>query len=128
MLFESRGHKAHWIKSGSAEAKALSGEKSVLKAKVNLLDTDLKGIDGYSILRKMVRDGLRSRVIMMSMHSRDDQVMAALEAGSLRPHLEAIQRSYPHAPHQAGAGKLARKECSLRERAGTFLRIVSRQQ
>ncbi|MCU1287299.1 MAG: Two component response regulator receiver modulated diguanylate cyclase [Acidobacteriales bacterium] len=79
---ESRGHKAHWIKSGSAEAKALSGEKSVLKAKVILLDTDLKGIDGYSILRKMARDGLRSRVIMMSMHSRDDQVMAALEAGA----------------------------------------------
>jgi DNA-binding response OmpR family regulator len=30
----------------------------------------------------MVRDGIKARVIMMSVHSREDQVMAALEAGA----------------------------------------------
>ncbi|MCU1310585.1 MAG: Two component response regulator receiver modulated diguanylate cyclase [Candidatus Angelobacter sp.] len=79
---ETRGHKAHWMKSGATASKGLTGEKPSLKAKLVLLDADSPGIDGYSILRKMVRDGVRSRVIMMSVHSREDQVMAALEAGA----------------------------------------------
>lgn len=78
---ETRGHKSHWVKSGPA-AKGLTGERPSIKAKVILLDADSPGIDGYSILRKIVRDGIRARVIMMSVHSREDQVMAALEAGA----------------------------------------------
>jgi DNA-binding response OmpR family regulator len=65
-----------------AALKGLTGDKPSLKAKVVLLDADSPGIDGYSILRQMVRDGIRTRVIMMSVHSREDQVMAALEAGA----------------------------------------------
>jgi diguanylate cyclase (GGDEF)-like protein len=79
---ETRGNKAHWVKNGMAALKGLTGDKPSLKAKVVLLDADSPGIDGYSILRKMVRDGIRARVIMMSVHSREDQVMAALEAGA----------------------------------------------
>ena len=79
---EARGHKAFWVKSGAAAAKGLAGEHPTLHARIVLLDADLPGIDGYSILRKMVRDGIHARVIMMSVHSREDQVMAALEAGA----------------------------------------------
>src|SRR5437879_4524481 len=79
---EARGLKAHWVKSGTIAAKALTGEKPTIKSKVVLLDADSTGVDGYSILRKMVRDGIKARVIMMSVHSREDQVMAALEAGA----------------------------------------------
>lgn len=79
---ESRGLKAHWIKSGSVTAKGLSADHPAMRAKVVLLDADLPGVDGYAILRKMVRDRIRARVIMMSVHSREDQVMAALEAGA----------------------------------------------
>lgn len=78
---ESRGHKAHWVKSSAVSSK-LSGENPAARAKIVLLDADLPGVDGYAVLRKMVRDRIPARVIMMSVHSREDQVMAALEAGA----------------------------------------------
>ncbi len=76
---ESRGLKAHWVKSAT---KGLANDSPVMRAKVVLLDADLPGVDGYAILRKMVRDRISARVIMMSVHSREDQVVAALEAGA----------------------------------------------
>jgi diguanylate cyclase (GGDEF)-like protein len=76
---ESRGLKAHWVKSAT---KGLAGDSPAMRAKVVLLDADLPGVDGYAILRKMVRDRIPARVIMMSVHSREDQVVAALEAGA----------------------------------------------
>ena len=79
---ESRGHKAHWMKSSAVGAKGITGDNPAMRAKVVILDADLVGVDGYAILRKMIRDRVPARVIMMSVHSREDQVMAALEAGA----------------------------------------------
>ncbi|MGH7770823.1 MAG: response regulator [Candidatus Binatia bacterium] len=81
---ETRGYRTHWIKDGPSALKILGGTKPTLRPRVVLLDVDLPGLDGLSLLRHLSRDGLlrRTRVIMLTVRSAESEVLAALEAGA----------------------------------------------
>lgn len=81
---ETRGYRARWLQDSKAAAKALGGLNSSLKVKVILLDVDVPGLDGLELLRRLVQEGVleRSRVIMLTAPSVDDDVTAALELGA----------------------------------------------
>lgn len=73
----------HWIKDGAEAAKALIADDEAAAAKVILLDVDLPGLDGYSILRRLSeRDGRKPKVIMLTMRSSEREVLGAFKDGA----------------------------------------------
>jgi diguanylate cyclase (GGDEF)-like protein len=80
--FRTRGYRTRWMRNGKQAAKALSGSVPKVKARAVVLDADLPGLDGLELLRRLVRDGIRSRVIMVTAPSVDDEVAAALKLGA----------------------------------------------
>ena len=81
---ETRGYSVRRFDEGDLAADALSGEDPELVARLVLLDVDLPGLDGVSILRRLARDGVldRSRVIMLTARASEAAVLQALELGA----------------------------------------------
>lgn len=81
---ESRGFHARWFQDGKAAQKLLAGQQPVLRAKVILLDVDLPGLDGLSLLKRLAWDGVlgESRVIMLTAPSVTNEAHTALELGA----------------------------------------------
>ena len=80
----TRGYQTEWFRDGEAAAMALTGVRPNVQARVVLLDVGLPGIDGFDVLRRMV-DGhvtQRTRVIMLTAHTTENEVLAALELGA----------------------------------------------
>lgn len=81
---QTRGCRTQWFRDGHTAADALAGPGNSLQARVVLLDVDLPGLDGISVLRRMARsdalDG--TRVIMLTVHSREAEILTALELGA----------------------------------------------
>ena len=64
---------------------ALTGPDPELRPELILLDVDLPGLDGISVLRQLARDGVldRSRVIMLTARAGETEVLEALELGAV---------------------------------------------
>lgn len=99
-----QGYTTEWISDGAVALRRLCGEDRSLAAKVIVLDVDLPGVDGMSILRRMNSDGALSdsHVIMLTVRSAESEVVQALQLGasdhvakpfSLRVFLEKIRRT-----------------------------------
>ncbi len=80
----TRGYRARWLKDGKEAAKALGGSGSSLRAKVVVLDVDVPRLDGLELLKRLAWEGIlqRSRVIMLTAPSVNDEVTAALKLGA----------------------------------------------
>ena len=81
---EVQGYSARWLRDGDEAVAALGGRTPPLRARVVLLDVDLPGRDGLTVLRALARDRVveRSRVIMLTVRSSEREVLMALELGA----------------------------------------------
>jgi DNA-binding response OmpR family regulator len=81
---ETQGHRIEWIRDGQEAVAVLGGATPELHAPVILLDVDLPGLDGYSVLQRLARYGMhrKSRVIMLTVRSSEAEVVAALKLGA----------------------------------------------
>lgn len=80
----TRGYSTRWLAEGDGALTALTGEAPECRGRVVLLDVDLPGLDGVSVLRRLAADGVleRTRVIMLTARSGEDEVLHALELGA----------------------------------------------
>jgi diguanylate cyclase (GGDEF)-like protein len=81
---ETHGLTTASLDEGPAAVAALTGALPELRVRVVLLDVDLPGLDGLSVLRRFARDGLlrQTRVIMLTARSSETEVLAALDLGA----------------------------------------------
>lgn len=77
---ETRGYKVQRLADGQSALDATVGASSNLRPRVVLLDVDLPGIDGISVLRKWKQVGLvnQMRVIMLTVRSSETEVVETL--------------------------------------------------
>jgi diguanylate cyclase (GGDEF)-like protein len=80
----TRGYQTEWFKDGEAAANALTSSQPDVRAQVVLLDVGLPSTDGFDVLRRMVDSGVtqRTRVIMLTAHATENEVLTALELGA----------------------------------------------
>jgi len=80
----TRGYTTAAIGDGRAAVQALEGADPPLRPRLALLDVDLPGLDGLSVLRRLRRDGIldRLRVIMLTARAAEPEVLEALELGA----------------------------------------------
>ncbi len=78
---DSHGYRTRWLRDGTTAVEQLGGAHPALKGRAVLLDVDLPGLDGLSVLRRLARDGVLpdSRVIMLTARSTEPEVVQALE-------------------------------------------------
>jgi diguanylate cyclase (GGDEF)-like protein len=81
---ETRGYRACRLSNGQQALKHLGGASPSLTARVVLLDVNMPGLDGLSLLRHLAHDGVlqHTQVIMLTFRSREDEVLQALELGA----------------------------------------------
>ncbi|MGH9469605.1 MAG: response regulator [Terriglobia bacterium] len=81
---ESRGCRSRWFPDGKIAHKVLGGAPPGVTAKVILVDVDLPGFDGLSLLKRLAWDGVlrESRVIMLTAPSVSNEARTALELGA----------------------------------------------
>jgi diguanylate cyclase (GGDEF)-like protein len=81
---EGEGHQSVRIADGERAAAKLGGPAPELPARVILLDVDLPGLDGLSILGRLASEGTlrRAKVIMLTGRSAEAEVVRALELGA----------------------------------------------
>jgi diguanylate cyclase (GGDEF)-like protein len=82
---ETAGLTARSVPDGIEARRLLGGEEPALVARVLVLDVDLPGLDGLALLRSLARDGAlrRSRALMLTARSVEDETLAALELGAI---------------------------------------------
>lgn len=80
----ARGYTVEWYADGALAGAALGGEEPQVRPGVLLLDVDLPGLDGHSLLRQLARDGIlkATRVIMLTLRSNEEEVLMALKSGA----------------------------------------------
>jgi diguanylate cyclase (GGDEF)-like protein len=81
---KTRGYRTQRFEDGQQAADALAGPSPAVSPSLILLDVDLPGMDGLAVLRRLARDGVlkRTRVIMLTAHSGEAEVIEALELGA----------------------------------------------
>ncbi len=81
---ESRGCRARWFNDGKTARKLLAGHEPRIRSKVILMDIDMPGLDGISLLKQLACDGAlqKTRVIVFTEPSVDHAAHAALELGA----------------------------------------------
>ena len=81
---QTRGYRTQRFADGQQAADALSGASPTVAPSLILLDVDLPGLDGLAVLRRLAKDGVleRTRVIMLTAHSGEAEVVEALELGA----------------------------------------------
>jgi diguanylate cyclase (GGDEF)-like protein len=81
---ETRGLRHEWVSSGERASAMLTGPAPEVRARVVLLDVDLPGLDGLGVLRLMARERMleRTRVIMLTVRTHENEVVRALEMGA----------------------------------------------
>jgi diguanylate cyclase (GGDEF)-like protein len=80
----TRGYHTHWIANGRMAHQSLAGRPPSVKAKVVVLDVDLPGLDGFAVLGALAETMVlsRTRVIMLTGRSSEQEVLRALEMGA----------------------------------------------
>lgn len=81
---EKEGCRARVIRNGLIAARTLSGPDRSLRARVLVLDTDLPGLDGFTLLRQLAAGGVLegTRTIAVSAPSVGHDAALALEIGA----------------------------------------------
>ena len=81
---ETRGYSVQWLADGREAVEALGGARPAVRARVVLLDVDLPGYDGLSVLRALARERVleRTRVVMLTVRAGEREVLDALELGA----------------------------------------------
>jgi diguanylate cyclase (GGDEF)-like protein len=81
---ETRGHRTRWLDDGQEAVAALAGASPDISPDLIVLDVDLPGLDGLSVLRRLAHDGVLSntRVIMLTARTGESEVLEALELGA----------------------------------------------
>lgn len=80
----ARGYTVEWYADGALAAGALAGAEPPVRPRVMLLDVDLPGLDGHSLLRRLAADGVleKTRVIMLTLRSNEAEILMALQSGA----------------------------------------------
>lgn len=78
------GLRSIWIGDGQIAVEQLTGVAPTVKAKVVVLEVDLPGLDGMAVLRRFAEARIlsRTKVIMLTHRSNEDEVVDAFEAGA----------------------------------------------
>lgn len=78
------GLSVHVLADGRAAVSALSGPEPALRARVVLLDVDLPGVHGLTVLRRLAADRVLrgTRAVMLTARSAEVEVVTALELGA----------------------------------------------
>jgi len=81
---ETRGYRTESFTDGKAALEKLAGPRPHLQPRVLLLDVDLPGMDGLTVLRRLAEDGAvkKTRVIMLTARSSEAEIVSALESGA----------------------------------------------
>jgi diguanylate cyclase (GGDEF)-like protein len=81
---QTRGHRTYWLKDGREALEALGGAHPRLRARVLLLDVNLPGLDGLSLLKRLAEEHVTqdTRIIMLTAQSADTDIVTTLEAGA----------------------------------------------
>ncbi len=81
---ETRGYQTRWLSDGREAMDALAGPEATLTSPLLLLDVDLPGVDGLTLLRRLAETGglRRTRVIMLTARAAETEVLEALELGA----------------------------------------------
>lgn len=84
-MLRTRGLSNLLLGDGRAAVEALQGPDPRVRPRVVLLDVDLPGLDGLSVLRRLRADGKLGllRVIMLTAHAAEAEVVEALELGAV---------------------------------------------
>lgn len=80
----ARGYTVESFADGALAAAALAGGEPTVRPRVVLLDVDLPGLDGLSLLRQLATDGTleKTRVIMLTLRSSETEVLLTLQSGA----------------------------------------------
>jgi DNA-binding response OmpR family regulator len=80
----TRGYRTRLIADGDEAAAQLGGPRPAVQAPLVLLDWDLPGRDGLTVLRGLAEDGglAGTRVIMITARASEREVLAAYELGA----------------------------------------------
>jgi DNA-binding response OmpR family regulator len=83
-VFGTRGYRTCVLRDGEEAARRLAAGEGSLIARVILLDIDLPVRSGLSVLRELAEAGVltRSRVIMLTVRSSEEDVLTSLELGA----------------------------------------------
>lgn len=78
------GYTVLWLTNGAEALESLQGSPPAVRARLILLDVDLPGRDGLSVLHALNAAGVtaRSRIVMLTARSTEQEVMRALDAGA----------------------------------------------
>ena len=81
---ESRQYLVRWLRDGREAAAALHGDRPEIKARLVLLEVNLPGLDGLSVLRGLAaQDKLRhTRVVVLSSRTTEAETIQAFELGA----------------------------------------------
>jgi diguanylate cyclase (GGDEF)-like protein len=82
---EQAGWSTRWFRDAAEAMGQLCGSKPLLRAGAILLEVELPGRDGFSVLRALSRDGVlaRSRVIMLTARANETEVLKAFDLGAM---------------------------------------------
>ncbi len=81
---KTQGYRTEWIADGQVAADRLKGPTPMLRTRIIVLDVNLPGLDGISILRELSRTGTlkETKVIMLTVRSAEPEVLSTLEIGA----------------------------------------------
>lgn len=82
---QTRGYRTRWIADGDEAAQLLAGPRPQLRAELVLLDWDLPGRDGLTVLRGLAADrGLvHTKVVMLTFHASEREILSTLDIGAV---------------------------------------------
>ncbi|MGH9454348.1 MAG: response regulator, partial [Terriglobia bacterium] len=81
---QTRGYRARWLQDGKTALKMLGGQRPSLSARVIMIEMELPGMDGLSLLKHLAWSGSlkESRVIMLTSPAVGDDAQTALQLGA----------------------------------------------
>ena len=82
---QTRGYRTRWIADGDEAARVLGGPRPPLRAELVLLDWDLPGRDGLTVLRGLADDGGLTgvKVVMLTFRASEREILSTLELGAV---------------------------------------------
>jgi diguanylate cyclase (GGDEF)-like protein len=82
---QTRGYRTRWIDDGDEAARLLAGPRPELRAELVLLDWDLPGRDGLTVLRGLASDGglTHAKVVMLTFRASEREILSTLEIGAV---------------------------------------------
>ena len=82
---QTRGYRTRWIGDGDEAARLLAGPRPALRAELVLLDWDLPGRDGLTVLRGLAADGglVHAKVVMLTFRASEREILSTLEIGAV---------------------------------------------